>query len=122
MLDLAQRAAEIAQTTPALAPVALLVLKGSAILVCAAIMARALKQQSAARRHLVWSAGIASALLLPVAQLALPSWRVPVRYTPSVTASVAPRMQTDNVKLNNSSRVDRPSSRNRVSTAAAEDR
>jgi beta-lactamase regulating signal transducer with metallopeptidase domain len=88
MLDIVQRAAEIGRTAPALTPAALVVLKGSAILVVAAIVVRALKQQSAARRHLVWTAGIASAVLLPLAQLSIPAWRVPVRYTAPGTAAV----------------------------------
>jgi beta-lactamase regulating signal transducer with metallopeptidase domain len=90
MLDIVQRTAEIGRTAPALTPAALAVLKGSAILVVAALVVRALKQRSAARRHLVWTAGIASAVLLPLAQLSVPAWRVPVRYTvPAATAAVA---------------------------------
>ena len=89
MLDIVQRAAEIGRIAPALTPAALVVLKGSAILVASALVVRALKRQSAARRHLVWTAGIASAVLLPLAQLSVPTWRVPVRYTPAAAAAVA---------------------------------
>ncbi|HEV8364954.1 MAG TPA: M56 family metallopeptidase [Gemmatimonadaceae bacterium] len=101
MLDFVQRAAEIGRTTPLLAPAALTVLKASAILVCAALVVRALKRQSAARRHLVWSAGITSALLLPLAQLALPTWSVAVRYTASETPAVASPIQTQPQSLAN---------------------
>jgi len=101
MLDFVQRAAEIGRIAPALAPAALAVLKASAILVCAALVVRALKRQSAARRHLVWSAGITSALLLPLAQLSLPTWSVPVRYTVAETPAVARASEARLVRLAN---------------------
>jgi beta-lactamase regulating signal transducer with metallopeptidase domain len=101
MLDFVQRAAEIGRTAPMLTTAALIVFKASAILVCAALVARALKRQSAARRHLVWSAGITSALLLPLAQLSLPTWSVPVRYSAAETSAVASPAQTQQQRLTN---------------------
>ncbi len=124
MLDIVQRVAEIGRAAPALAPAALFVLKGSAILVAAAVVARALKKRSAARRHLVWSAGIASALLLPLAQLSLPSWNVPVRYTPSPTQTTAAPNHTQRVSASNTgARLNRqPVSRVRSSAISSIDR
>lgn len=95
MLDFVQRAMELGNSAPALTSAALVSLKATAILVGSALIARALKHQSAARRHLVWSAGIASALLLPLVQLSLPTWRVPVRYTAPLTQSVATPGQSE---------------------------
>jgi len=107
MLDIVQRAAEIGRIAPALALAALVVLKGSAILVAAALVVRVLKRQSAARRHLVWSAGIASALLLPFAQFSLPSWNVPVRYTLAATQGTAAPVHTQRVTSNTGARLNR---------------
>ncbi|MGH7693917.1 MAG: M56 family metallopeptidase [Gemmatimonadaceae bacterium] len=112
MLDFVQRAAEIGRTAPMLAPASLVVLKASAILVCAALVAHALKRQSAARRHLVWSAGITSALLLPLAQLSLPTWSVAVRYTAPETPAVASPTQTEQQSLTN---IEAPAARRAAS-------
>lgn len=107
MLDFAQRAAEVERSAPMFAPFALLVLKASALLACAAILARLLSNQSAARRHLVWSAGIVSALLLPIAQLALPSWQVSVHYAAPRASAVAAPETPGRAELRGDDRVSR---------------
>ena|SRR5947208_893061 len=52
-------------------------LKGSLLLAIAGLGSFTLRRSSAAARHLVWRLGLASILLLPVASLLLPAWRVP---------------------------------------------
>src|SRR5262245_21996694 len=50
--------------------------KGTAILVLAAIAATMLRRDSAATRHLVWLLAIGAMLVLPVLSAMLPQWRV----------------------------------------------
>jgi beta-lactamase regulating signal transducer with metallopeptidase domain/uncharacterized membrane protein len=51
-------------------------LKGTALLVVAAIAALALRRDSAATRHLVWLLAMAAMLAVPVLSAMLPRWRV----------------------------------------------
>jgi beta-lactamase regulating signal transducer with metallopeptidase domain len=53
-------------------------LKSVVVLGVAALACLAMRRASAAARHLVWSVGVVSVLLLPVLATVLPSWRVPV--------------------------------------------
>ena len=53
-----------------------IVWKATLLLLATAGIAWALRSSSAAVRHLLWSVGLCAALVLPVALLALPSWRV----------------------------------------------
>jgi beta-lactamase regulating signal transducer with metallopeptidase domain len=55
-----------------------LAIKGIIILLVAGALVTALKKASAAARHLLWSVAVASLLALPVCELTLPDWRVPV--------------------------------------------
>jgi beta-lactamase regulating signal transducer with metallopeptidase domain len=48
------------------------------LLALACVVARALWHSSAALRHLVWTAAIAGALVLPVLALTLPAWHIPI--------------------------------------------
>src|SRR5438874_569924 len=50
--------------------------KGTAILVLAAIAATILRRDSAATRHLVWLLAIVAMLVVPVLSAILPQWRV----------------------------------------------
>src|SRR5437016_13279816 len=50
--------------------------KGTALLVLAAVAAMILRRDSAATRHLVWLLAIVAMLVLPVLSAMLPQWRV----------------------------------------------
>ena len=52
-------------------------LKATAVLAVSGCVAVLLRKASAATRHLVWSVGIVSALMVPVLSLIVPSWTVP---------------------------------------------
>jgi HEAT repeat protein/beta-lactamase regulating signal transducer with metallopeptidase domain len=54
-----------------------ILLKGTALLLCAFVLAALLRRASAGLRHLVWSGGVIALLVLPVASITLP-WRLPV--------------------------------------------
>src|SRR4029450_6447583 len=49
--------------------------KSAIVLVVAAIVASAMKRQSAAVRHAVWTAGLIGAMAIPLFTLTLPSWQ-----------------------------------------------
>jgi len=53
-------------------------IKVAVLLGLGCIVARALWHSSAALRHLVWTAAIAGALVLPILALTLPAWHVPL--------------------------------------------
>jgi beta-lactamase regulating signal transducer with metallopeptidase domain len=53
-------------------------IKGILILLVAGALVAMLKSASAAARHLLWSVAVASLLVLPVFELVLPNWQVPV--------------------------------------------
>lgn len=67
-----------------------LLVKGSAILLIAGVVAFAMRRSSASRRHLVWLAALAGLLLVPVAQVRLPNWQLPADQAPVVTQLLAP--------------------------------
>ena len=52
--------------------------KGTAVFATAGLVAALLRKQSAAARHLVWTAAFAAILLLPFLSAALPAWRIPL--------------------------------------------
>ncbi len=51
-------------------------IKGVVVLLGAGTVVLAMRHSSAAKRHLVWTVGLLSVLLLPLVSLALPSWKV----------------------------------------------
>lgn len=53
-------------------------IKGVLILVVAGVLVAMLKGASAAARHLLWSVAVVSLLTLPIFELVLPNWQVPV--------------------------------------------
>jgi beta-lactamase regulating signal transducer with metallopeptidase domain len=53
-------------------------LKGFVLLAVIALLALAMRQTSAARRHLVWLLGVVGLLILPLLSAALPAWQVHV--------------------------------------------
>src|SRR5687768_15340808 len=54
------------------------VAKTTMILLAAAVASVLLRHASAALRHLVWTLALTSALVLPIASLALPKWQLPL--------------------------------------------
>jgi hypothetical protein len=54
-----------------------LLLKGTVLLLVAAITCRVLCRSSAATRHLIWSGALGGLLLLPLLSACLPNWNVP---------------------------------------------
>jgi hypothetical protein len=76
-------------------------LKGTALLVAAWMAATLLRRQSAAARHLVWTATFAVLLALPLLSLSLPALRMPVA-PPTVimqTTALMPALTTPAAKL-----------------------
>jgi hypothetical protein len=61
--------------------------KATALLALAAALTVMLRRASAATRHLVWAAGLAGTLVLPMAGTVLPGWTVPL--TPALVETVA---------------------------------
>ena len=53
-------------------------LKGTCILLAAYLITRVLRHAPAATRHAIWSMALVGILILPVATIILPSWRVPL--------------------------------------------
>src|SRR5581483_10181512 len=66
---------EFAQYVPWLTEIAV---KASLLLLIALVTGQLLRRASAALRHVVYVAGIVGILLLPLAALLLPSFRVPI--------------------------------------------
>lgn len=65
--------------------------KGSVVLLLAALVARALRGHSAAARCAVWVAALVAQLALPFLAIALPAWQLPILpAAPQVTAALAP--------------------------------
>ncbi len=56
-------------------PIALMAAKAAVLLLLTALVALTARRASAAIRHLIWSTGLASTLLLPLVPLAIPAWR-----------------------------------------------
>ena len=62
---------------PWLIPLADAAAKGIVLMLAIVLLAAASRRASAARRHLVWSLGMAGLLVLPLLSAALPVWQVP---------------------------------------------
>ena len=67
-------------------------IKGSIVILIAAIISWVLRRKSAAARHSVWSTALAAQVLIPVFGWSLPAWRVAVVERPAIMApaSVSP--------------------------------
>jgi beta-lactamase regulating signal transducer with metallopeptidase domain len=55
--------------------------KACFILLLTGLAAQLLRRSSAAKRHLLWVAGIGAAVILPLITLSVPNWSVPLRYS-----------------------------------------
>ncbi len=64
-----------------------LALKSAAVTAAAWMLSALLRRNSAAARHLVWTAAFAALLALPLLSLTLPPWRLPVRQLATTIAS-----------------------------------
>ncbi|MBW3660221.1 MAG: M56 family metallopeptidase [Gemmatimonadetes bacterium] len=64
-----------------------LALKGTVVLLSAALVARVLRNRSATARHLVWSVALASLIALPLLSVTLPGWRLAI--LPAAPAAAA---------------------------------
>lgn len=64
-------------------------IKGTVVLLAASTAARALRDRSAAARHLVWSIAVASLAALPVLSTALPGWRLAILPAENAGAALA---------------------------------
>ncbi|MGH7710301.1 MAG: hypothetical protein ACREOG_03405, partial [Gemmatimonadaceae bacterium] len=80
MSDLIRSAAALWESSPAVASAGMITLKTSIILLITFFAVRLLRPLSAAKRHLLWSAGIGAAVIVPLVTATLPTWRIPVRY------------------------------------------
>lgn len=61
-------------------------IKGTVVLVVTGLLARTLRDRSAAVRHLLWSVALASLVMLPLLSAGLPVWRVAVLPVESVAS------------------------------------
>src|SRR6185295_12765563 len=67
-------------------------LKATLVLALAGLVAGSLRRAAAATRHLVWTLGVAAALLLPTLRTLTPRWEVPL-LPASLRAAAAVRRQ-----------------------------
>jgi len=78
--------------TPLIAVIIETILKSSVILGLTGLASLALRRQSAALRHTVWTVGLFCSLTLPLFSLAMPTWRVePIRALPVFANVIAPQ-------------------------------
>src|SRR4051812_27703837 len=88
-------------TIPELTPdffsavMATVVVRASAIIAAAWLLTRLLRGAAAATRHIVWTAALASLILLPVVSLVLPRWEIPRATAPVASAPVTPMRIAD---------------------------
>jgi len=82
-------------------------LKGSVVIMVAAVAVRLLRRHTAAARHTVWSAAAAAQLVIPVLTTLLPTWRVPVLDEPAWVTTAA---TTNVAQPQNSAELTPPSS------------
>ena len=71
-------------------------LKGTILLLLAAASTLALRRASAATRHTVWTLALAALLVLPIASLTVPAWKVPmISPPPADTAGERTKISED---------------------------
>src|SRR5687767_6832415 len=71
-------------------------LRASVVLSLAWVLSMAMRRASASARHFLWTCAIAAAALVPVTDLAMPNWRVPVpsALTPLLSRLAPPAVET----------------------------
>jgi beta-lactamase regulating signal transducer with metallopeptidase domain len=79
-------------------------IKGVLILLVAGVLVAMLKSTSAAARHLLWSVAVASLLVLPIFELVLPNWQVPV--FPALLQNASAETAGNNISQNEQSSPD----------------
>ena len=79
---------QLLQDYPAWLPAIDALVKASALLTIAALVAAALRRASAASRHLVWTCALLAALALPIVSIAVPRWQLPIFLLQSAGADV----------------------------------
>ena len=66
-------------------------LKVSVLIALAAVAAGLMRRRaSAASRHLVWTLAVVAVLMLPIASLVMPAWRIPIRRAEAVSLDPQP--------------------------------
>ncbi len=92
-------------------PIALMAAKAAVLLLLTALVALAARRASAAIRHLIWSTGLASTLLLPLVPLAIPAWRALPEFNGAVASDAALALIPDpgDVAITASSPAEAPS-------------
>ena len=85
-------------------PLADAILKATLLLAGAGLVSVALRRQSAAARHLVWTLALVSAMLLPALSISLPRWQLPLvtlqsaepaALAPDAPMAAAPALRSD---------------------------
>lgn len=85
-------------------------IKGTLLLLFAALLVLALRRASAATRHLVWTLALVAMLALPALALTLPAWRVPIfQPAASVRESQPMEIYTDSAEANINTQLISPS-------------
>jgi HEAT repeat protein len=102
---------------------AMLLVKATAVLCIAGLVAASLRRSSAATRHLVWSFALAALVVLPVLQVALPGWRWDIARDAEAASlharAVDPTPARDVVPATVTPAATSPSTDSRVISAAA---
>src|SRR5688572_6937694 len=70
--------------------------KGGVLLIATIATALILRRQSAAIRHLVWTAGLAATLIVPLGSAVLPSWNLALPTAMQLSNSRAERLSPEN--------------------------
>src|SRR5688572_17669040 len=76
------------------AVLAAIVLKGSLLMIAAAVTVALMFRASAATRHFIWTLTIAGLLMLPVMSMTLPAWEIALRIAPVETRAAMDAIQS----------------------------
>lgn len=73
--------------------------KGTIFLLLAVAAARALRRASAATRHMIWTLALGALLVLPIASLTLPAWKVPMLLPSPTVATGEQRITSEDLAM-----------------------
>ena len=73
--------------------------KGTIFLLLAVAAARALRRASAATRHMIWTLALGALLVLPIASLTLPAWKVPMLLPSPTVATGEQRITSEDLAI-----------------------